>query len=118
MNAIFYSYVIVVVENQQISPNEIRLFLMNGSGPKLYVCMCVCLYLVIGKGQIAQNSPYWGENRLKSKIKGKYKYLVFFGKIANLVPMLLQVVNSSSTKELCMQSCSFSYGFSRFVKEV
>ncbi len=36
----------------------------------------VCMYLMIGKGQNAQKRPYWGENRLKSKIKGKYKYLV------------------------------------------
>ncbi len=28
----------------------------------------VCMYLMIGKGQIAQKRPYWGENRLKSKI--------------------------------------------------
>ncbi len=36
------------------------------------------MYLMIGKGQIAQKRPYWGESRLKSKIKGKYKYLVAF----------------------------------------
>ncbi len=30
----------------------------------------VCMYLMIGKGQIAQKRPYWGENRLKSKIYG------------------------------------------------
>ncbi len=34
------------------------------------------MYLMIGKGQIAQKGPYWGENRLKNTIKGKYKYLV------------------------------------------
>ncbi len=34
------------------------------------------------------------------------------------VPMLLEVVNGSSTKQLCMQSCSFFYGFFRFVEEV
>ncbi len=33
-------------------------------------CMYVCMYLMIGKGQIAQKRPYWGENRLKSKIYG------------------------------------------------
>ncbi len=38
----------------------------------------VCMYFMIGKGQIAQKRPYWGENRLKSTIKGKYKYLVVF----------------------------------------
>ncbi len=32
----------------------------------------ICMYLMIGKGQIAQKRPYWGENRLKSKVKGKY----------------------------------------------
>ncbi len=37
---------------------------------KFYVCMYVCMYLMIGKGQIAQKRPYWGENRLKSKIYG------------------------------------------------
>ncbi len=31
-----------------------------------YVCMC----LMIGKAQIAQKRPYWGENRLKIKIYG------------------------------------------------
>ncbi len=35
-----------------------------------FVCMYVCMYLMIGKGQIAQKRPYWGENRLKSKIYG------------------------------------------------
>ncbi len=37
---------------------------------------------MIGKGQIAQKRPYWGENKLKSKINGKYKYLVVFCKLA------------------------------------
>ncbi len=41
--------------------------------------------------------PYWGENKLKSKIKGKYKYPVVFWKLADPVPMLLQVINGSST---------------------
>ncbi len=26
----------------------------------------VCMYLMIGKGQIAQKRPNWGKNRLKS----------------------------------------------------
>ncbi len=47
--------------------------------------------------QIAQKRPNWGENRFKSKIKGKYKYLVVFWKQASPVAMLLQVVNGSST---------------------
>ncbi len=34
------------------------------------VTLYVCMYLMIGKGQIAQKRPYWGENRLKSKIYG------------------------------------------------
>ncbi len=55
------------------------------------------IYLMTGKEQIAQQRPYWGENRLKSKIKGKYKYLVDFWKLADPVPMLLQVVKRSST---------------------
>ncbi len=59
--------------------------------------MYVYMYLTIGKGQIVQKRPYWGANRLKSKIKGKYEYLVVFWKLADLVPMLLQVVNGSST---------------------
>ncbi len=41
-----------------------------------YLGYFVCVYLMIGKGQIAQKRPYWGENRLKSKIMGKSKYLV------------------------------------------
>ncbi len=36
------------------------------------------MYFMIGNGQIAQKRPYWGENRRKGKIKGKYKYLVVF----------------------------------------
>ncbi len=52
------------------------------------------MYFMIGKGQIAQQRPYWGEN---SKIKGKYKYLIILRKLADPVPMLLQVVNGSST---------------------
>ncbi len=57
--------------------------------------MYVCMYLMIGKGQTVKK-PYWGENRLKSKIKVEYKYLVVFWKVADPVPMLLQVANGSS----------------------
>ncbi len=35
----------------------------------------VCMHLMIGKGKIAQKRPYWGEKKLRAKIKGKYKYL-------------------------------------------
>ncbi len=55
------------------------------------------MYLMIGKGQIAQRRQHWGENRLKSKNKGKYKYQVVFWKLTDPVPMTLQVVNGSST---------------------
>ncbi len=75
-----------------------------------------CMYVFNDRERI--DCPKKTINRLKRKIKGKYKYLVFFGKIANPVPMLLQVVNSSSTKQLCMQNCSFFYGLSLFVEEV
>ncbi len=54
------------------------------------------MYLMTGKGRIAPKRPYRGENRIKSKIKGKYKYLVIFWRLAAPVPMLLQVVNGSS----------------------
>ncbi len=37
---------------------------------------------MIGKGQIAQKRPYWGENKLKSKIKGKYKYPAVFWRLS------------------------------------
>ncbi len=35
-------------------------------------------YLMIGKRQVVQKRPYWGENTLNSKTKGKCKYLVVF----------------------------------------
>ncbi len=35
----------------------------------------VCIYLMKGKGYIARKGSYWGENRLRSKNKSKYKYL-------------------------------------------
>ncbi len=35
----------------------------------------VYIYLMKGKGQIAQKGSYWGENRLRGKNKRKYKYL-------------------------------------------
>ncbi len=57
----------------------------------------VYMYLMIGKGQITPKRRYWGENKLMGKIMGKYKYLVVFWKLADPVPMLLQVVNGSST---------------------
>ncbi len=60
-------------------------------------CWNVCMYLMIGRGQIALQRPYWGESRLKSKIKGKYKNLVVFWKLADPAPMLLQVVTGSNT---------------------
>ncbi len=69
------------------------------------------MYIMIGKVQIAQK-------RLTINIKGKYKYLDVFWKLADPIPMLLQVVNGSSTNQLCMQNFSFSYGFSRFAEEV
>ncbi len=55
------------------------------------------MYLMIGKGQIAQKRPYWGEIDLRAKFMGKFKYLVGFWKLGDPVPMLLQVVNGSST---------------------
>ncbi len=76
------------------------------------------MYLMIGKGYIARNRPYWGENKPKSKIRGKYMYLVVFWTLADPALMLLKVVNGSSSKQICMHSCSFFYGFSRFVEEV
>ncbi len=54
------------------------------------------MYLMIGKGWIAQKRSFWGATRLKKKIKGKYKHLVVLGKLAAPVPILLQVVNGSS----------------------
>ncbi len=36
------------------------------------------------------------ENRLRNKIKGKYKYLVALWKLTDPVQMLLQVVNDPS----------------------
>ncbi len=46
---------------------------------------------MIGKGQIAQ------KDNIGAKIMGKCKYLVVFWKLADPVPMLLQVVNGSSS---------------------
>ncbi len=60
-------------------------------------CWNVCMYLMIGRGQIALQRPYWGESRLKSNIFGKYNCLVVFWKQGAPVPMLLQMVNGSST---------------------
>ncbi len=67
--------------------------------PSIKWCSCVYVYMnwIIGKGPKDQKRPYWGENRLKSKSKGKYKYLVIFWKLAAPIPMLLQVVNGSNT---------------------
>ncbi len=46
--------------------------------PTPIVCMYVCMYLMIGKGQIAQKRPYWGEIDLRAKFMGKYNCLVVF----------------------------------------
>ncbi len=54
------------------------------------------MYLMIGKGQIAQTDYIGAKMDLRAKIMGKYKYLVVFWKLADPAPMLLQVVNGSS----------------------
>ncbi len=54
------------------------------------------MYLMIGKGQIAQKDHIGAKIDLRAKMMGKYKYLVFW-KLADPVPMPLQVVNGSST---------------------
>ncbi len=59
--------------------------------------MFVCMYLMIGKGQIAQKDHIGAKIDLRVKIMGKYKYLVVFGKLADPVQVLLQVINGSST---------------------
>ncbi len=53
--------------------------------------------LMIEKVQIAQEIPFWGENILKSTIKGKHMCQVVFNGPAALIPMRLQVVNGCST---------------------
>ncbi len=63
------------------------------------------MYLMIAKGQIAQKISFWFATRLKSKIKGIYKYLVVLGKLAAPEPMLLQVVNGSSILVLNNSAC-------------
>ncbi len=47
---------------------------MQGNLNYVYVCM----YFMVGKGQIAQKRPFWGENRLKSKLESKDKNIVIF----------------------------------------
>ncbi len=48
--------------------------------------------------------PHWGENKLNSKIKVKYKYLVDFRKLAGPVPLLLQVVLNNSACKAVLSS--------------
>ncbi len=58
----------------------------------------VCMYVFNARERTGcPKRPYWGENRRKSKIMGKYKYIVVFLKLSAPVPMLLQVTNGSST---------------------
>ncbi len=44
---------------------------VGGRGKKIVFYMCVWMYLMIWKGQIAQKIPFWGENRLKSENYGQ-----------------------------------------------
>ncbi len=59
--------------------------------------MYACMYLMIGKGQIAQKDHIGAKIDLRAKFMGKYKYLVVFWKLGDPVPMLLQEVIGSST---------------------
>ncbi len=61
VNVFFAAKKIAIDLNRKVSGCTTR-----RRGKPLYVCM----YLMIGKGQIAQKRPYWGENRPKSKIYG------------------------------------------------
>ncbi len=58
------------------------------------------MYLTIGKGQIAQKDHI----RAKIDLRAKLRVNIVFRKLADPVPMLLQVVNGSSTQQLCMQN--------------
>ncbi len=57
----------------------------------------VCMYLMIGKGQIAQKDHIGAKIDLRAKFMGKYNCLVVFWKQGDPVPMLLQEVSGSST---------------------
>ncbi len=43
-----------------------------------HVCMYVCMYLMIGKGQIAQKNHIGAKIDLRAKFMGKYNCLVVF----------------------------------------
>ncbi len=67
----------------------------------------ICVYLMVEKGmKIDLRAPL----RVNIGIKLPFR--------ADLVRMLLQLVNGSSTKQLCMQNCFFFYGFSRLVDDL
>ncbi len=57
----------------------------------------VCMYLMIGKGQVAQKDHIGAKIDLRAKFMGKYNCLVVFWKLGDPVPMLLQEVSGSST---------------------
>ncbi len=50
-----------------------------------------------GKGRLPKKDHIGAKRDLRAKFMGKYKYLVVFWKLGDPVPMLLQVVNGSST---------------------
>ncbi len=55
------------------------------------------MYLMIGKGQIAQKDHIGANIDLRATLMGKYKCLVVFWELGDPVPMLLQEVRGSST---------------------
>ncbi len=68
--------------------------------PREFLCVTdsyVCMYLMIGKGQIAQKDHIGAKIDLRAKFMGKYNCLDVFWKLGDLVPMLMQEVSGYST---------------------
>ncbi len=57
----------------------------------------VCMYLMIGKGQIAKKDHIGAKIDVRVKFMGKYNCPVVFWQLGDPVPMLLQEVSGSST---------------------
>ncbi len=62
------------------------------------------MYLMIGKGHIAQRDNIWAKIDGRAKSMGKYTSQVVFWMHSAPVLMPLEVANGCSTYKLCMQS--------------
>ncbi len=78
----------------------------------------VCMYLLIGKRQSAQNDHIGAKIEWREKVMSKHMSLIVVWICAALLPMRLRVANGSSYWQSRTQNCFVFCGFFRFGEAV